>query len=111
MPSDYLAFQWWDTIQGLCSYVRGVLCSNALFTGVGVGSTTASALSATAAFVFKDLAGMLGSILFSYAQGAKLDADEKQWRYAGCGGGFGSVFFMCSIHLVLVFLHIHPPHT
>ncbi len=81
VPSDYLAFQMWDTIQALCSYVRGVLSSNALLTGVGVGSTTANALSATAAFVVKDLTGMLGSILFSYWQGAKLDADEKQWRY------------------------------
>lgn len=80
VPSDYLSFQTWDSLQALCSYVRGVLSSNALLTGVGVGTSSASALSATATFVFKDLTGMVGSIAFSYAQGAKLDADEKQWR-------------------------------
>jgi hypothetical protein len=35
---DYLSFQLWDTIQASSSYVRGMLSSQAIFKGVGVGS-------------------------------------------------------------------------
>ncbi len=34
---DYLEFQTWDSIQALMSYVRGMLCSQAIMTGIGVG--------------------------------------------------------------------------
>lgn len=34
---DYLNFQTWDSIQALMSYVRGMLCSQAIMTGIGVG--------------------------------------------------------------------------
>jgi hypothetical protein len=34
---DYLSFQAWDSIQALMSYVRGMLCSQAILTGIGVG--------------------------------------------------------------------------
>ena len=34
---DYLGFQVWDSIQALMSYVRGMLCSQAIMTGIGVG--------------------------------------------------------------------------
>ena len=34
---DYLAFQAWDSIQALCSYVRGMICSQAILQGIGVG--------------------------------------------------------------------------
>lgn len=30
-------FQAWDTVQALCSYVRGMLSSQAILKGVGVG--------------------------------------------------------------------------
>ena len=34
---DYLAFQAWDSVQALCSYVRGMICSQAILQGIGVG--------------------------------------------------------------------------
>ena len=34
---DYLGFQVWDSTQALMSYVRGMLCSQAIMTGIGVG--------------------------------------------------------------------------
>ena len=33
----YTGFQLWDSIQAVCSYVRGILSSQAMLTGVGVG--------------------------------------------------------------------------
>lgn len=37
VTSDYLGFQTWDSIQALMSYVRGMLCSQAILAGIGVG--------------------------------------------------------------------------
>ena len=34
---DYLEFQIYDTIQAVCSYLRGMLCTHAVLTGMGVG--------------------------------------------------------------------------
>lgn len=34
---DYLHFNAWDSAQAVCSYVRGVLTSQAILVGIGVG--------------------------------------------------------------------------
>lgn len=39
-------YQLWDSIQGLSSYVRGMLSSQAMLAGVGVGSAAATPLGA-----------------------------------------------------------------
>ncbi len=69
-------------MQGLSSYVRGSFATAALLRGVGVGTEAASPLSATAAFLARDLTGHAGGVLFALAQGGKLDAAAKQWRFA-----------------------------
>ena len=90
---DYLAFQSWDTAQGLCSYVRGALTTRALLEGVGVGADTVaavSAASATAQFVLRDVVGSLGAVLFAAARGSSFDAHAKQWRlFADCANDVG----------------------
>ena len=90
---DYLAFQSWDTAQGLCSYVRGALTTRALLEGVGVGSdavAAVSAASATAQFVLRDVVGSLGAVLFAATQGSSFDAYAKQWRlFADCVNNVG----------------------
>ena len=35
---EYLAYQGWDTVQALCSYLRGILTTKAILEGSGVGS-------------------------------------------------------------------------
>ncbi|GLI67372.1 hypothetical protein VaNZ11_011551 [Volvox africanus] len=77
---DYLSFQMWDTIQALSSYVRGVLTSQAILKGVGVGQQASSPLAAVFTFFLRDLAGMLGGILFAYLEGSSFDSCAKQWR-------------------------------
>ena len=90
---DYLAFQSWDTAQGLCSYVRGALTTRALLEGVGVGAdavAAVSAASATAQFVLRDVVGSLGAVLFAAARGSSFDAHAKQWRlFADCANDVG----------------------
>lgn len=38
MRAGYASYQFWDTVQALCSYLRGVLTTKALLEGSGVGS-------------------------------------------------------------------------
>ena len=80
VSDDYLPFQCWDTAQGLCSYVRGSLTTRALLEGVGVGAANATAASAAAQFIARDICGMLGGLVFTLAKGRQLDAEAKQWR-------------------------------
>ena len=93
---DYLAFQSWDTAQGMCSYVRGALTTRALLEGVGIGDTdaiaAATAASATAQFVLRDVVGSLGAVLFAASRGGSFDAYAKQWRFfADCVNNLGMV--------------------
>ena len=67
-------------MQALCSYVRGMATHHAILTGVGVGKEGATALSALSAFFVRDLAGMVGGVLFAAAQSGDLDAEAKQYR-------------------------------
>ena len=45
-PHPPAGYQLWDSIQGLSSYVRGMLSSQAMLAGVGVGSAAATPLGA-----------------------------------------------------------------
>ena len=80
VSSDYAAFQFYDSLQGLCSYVRGTMSTAALLEAVGVGKTNASALSATLSFLVRDMAGHVGSLAFA-ATCTSFDSEAKQWRF------------------------------
>jgi len=77
---EYATFQAYDTLQGLCSYLRGVLSTAAILEGLGVGSAAASALAATQQTVVRDACGMLGSLLFAWRCAGAFDRDAKRWR-------------------------------
>jgi hypothetical protein len=79
--SDTRCAQFWDSVQGLCSYVRGSFATAALLRGLGVGTAAASPLGATAAFLARDLTGHVGGVAFALMQGGALDASAKQFRY------------------------------
>lgn len=57
--------QVWDSVQGVCSYVRGMLSSQAILQGVGVGRSAATTSSAVFHFFLRDFSGMLGGVLFA----------------------------------------------
>ena len=63
---DYLSFQLYDTVQASSSYLRGLLCTQAILAGIGVGSTTATPASATLNWITRDGVGMLGGMLFAW---------------------------------------------
>lgn len=76
----YLEYQIYDSIQGLCSYLRGVLCSAAVLEAAGVGNAEATAIAAATTWALKDGLAMIGGLLYSYAVSDKLDAHVKEFR-------------------------------
>lgn len=52
VEDEYLRFQFWDTVQALCSYLRGILSMKAILEGLGVGKTEATASAAVVQWVF-----------------------------------------------------------
>ncbi|CAG9558351.1 unnamed protein product [Danaus chrysippus] len=80
VSKDYIFYQIWDTAQAFCSTITGILATQEVFRGVGVGDTNASPLAATVTWVFKDGCGHIGKILFAYTHGTHLDAYSKKWR-------------------------------
>lgn len=80
VTSDYLSYQIYDSIQGLSSYIRGMLCSQAVLLGIGVGDSAAIASSAAMQLVFRDAVGLIGGLLFTALEGSSFDSNAKQWR-------------------------------
>ncbi|KAI3467248.1 hypothetical protein Pfo_023911 [Paulownia fortunei] len=77
---DYVPFQIWDSLQGLSTYMRTMLSTQALLSAIGVGEKSATVIGATFQWFLRDLTGMLGGILFTFYQGANLDSNAKMWR-------------------------------
>ncbi|CAH0716101.1 unnamed protein product, partial [Brenthis ino] len=80
VSKDYTAYQIWDTAQAFCSTITGILATQEVLRGMGVGDTNATPLAATVTWVLKDGCGHLGRILFAYSHGTHLDAYSKKWR-------------------------------
>lgn len=80
VTSDYLPFQIWDSLQGLSTYIRCMLSTQALLSAIGVGETKATVIGATFQWFLRDFTGMLGGILFTLYQGSNLDSNAKMWR-------------------------------
>ncbi|XP_057481092.1 protein root UVB sensitive 3-like isoform X2 [Actinidia eriantha] len=77
---DYVSFQTWDLLQGLSTYIRTMLSTQALLSAIGVGEKSATVIGATFQWFLRDLTGMLGGILFTFYQGSNLDSNAKMWR-------------------------------
>lgn len=77
---DYVPFQLWDSLQGLSTYIRTMLSTQALLSAIGVGEKSATVIGATFQWFLRDLTGMLGGVLFTFYQGSNLDSNAKMWR-------------------------------
>ncbi|KAL0386028.1 UNVERIFIED_CONTAM: protein root UVB sensitive 3 [Sesamum radiatum] len=77
---DYVPFQVWDSLQGLSTYMRTMLSTQALLSAIGVGDKSATVIGATFHWFIRDFTGMLGGVLFTFYQGANLDSNAKMWR-------------------------------
>ena len=77
---EYFRYQVWDSVQGVCSYVRGVMTTRSVLQGAGVGSATSSATAAALVWVLKDGLGMVGSLGFAYLFADAFETNIKEWR-------------------------------
>lgn len=77
---EYMSYQIYDSLQGLCSYLRGVVSTSALLTAAGVGDSEATALSAAMTWAMRDGLGMVGGLLFSYSTSSLFDSYVKEFR-------------------------------
>jgi hypothetical protein len=78
--TGYLQYQIYDSIQGLCSYLRNVLCAASMFEAAGVGDETATAWTAAIAWAIRDGTGLMGSLVYTYLVSDQLDAHVKDFR-------------------------------
>mmetsp|Transcript_30668 Transcript_30668/g.67366 ORF Transcript_30668/g.67366 Transcript_30668/m.67366 type:complete len:284 (+) Transcript_30668:81-932(+) len=76
----YLAYQVYDSLQGICSYLRGVVSTSAVLMAAGVGDAEATAMSAAVAWAMRDGLGMIGGLLFSYLASSQFDQCVKEYR-------------------------------
>lgn len=78
--AEYMQYQICDSIQGLCSYLRGVVSTSAVLTAAGVGNAEATAMSAAMTWAMRDGLGMMGGLTFSYWTSSLYDAHVKEFR-------------------------------
>eukprot|EP00981_Chlorochromonas_danica_P010233 scaffold3058_cov165-Ochromonas_danica.AAC.24 len=80
VPSEYSQYQGWNLLQDLCSYLRGIMATNALLVGMGVGRTDVTAIQATIQWILRDGASLLGGLLFTSLSSYQFGRDVKTWR-------------------------------
>ena len=54
VPAEYLTYQIYNIVQDFCSYLRGVMSTQAILEGMGVGRSDVTALQATANWLLRD---------------------------------------------------------
>ena len=80
ISQEYIRFQLLDSVQAMCSYLRGVLTIHATLSGIGAATGSEAAAAATIAFILKDGSAMLGSLGFNYIFASRFDGDLRFWR-------------------------------
>lgn len=80
VTKEYMPYQICDSLQGLCSYLRGVVSTSAVLTAAGVGNAEATAMSAAMTWAIRDGVGMVGALTFSYSASALFDGYVKEFR-------------------------------
>jgi len=80
VAEGYLEYQFYDSLQGLCTYLRGVVSTSAVLVAAGVGDAEATAMSAAMTWAIRDGFGMIGGLVFSYKASPHFDAHVKEFR-------------------------------
>jgi len=79
-PPGYLSYASWSWIQDLSTQLRGVLATQRVLEGVGVGRAGATSLSAILNFLVRDGCGMAANLIFTAFASPSFSADAKRWR-------------------------------
>lgn len=105
---EYIEYQFWDSLQALCSYLRSVLTTKSVLQGAGVGSSTATPIAAAIAWIAKDGIGMISSLTLAYFSSSSFESYSKEWRlFADFLNNVGlALDLFCSIYPELYFVLI-----
>eukprot|EP00977_Amphora_coffeiformis_P010877 scaffold2558_cov172-Amphora_coffeaeformis.AAC.8 len=101
-PDGYLRYAVWSWIQDLSTQLRGVLATQRILEGVGVGREGATALSALLTFLTRDGCGMFASLAFTATTAPLFRADVKRWRL------FADIILDVGITLECAAVHFPP---
>lgn len=77
----YTDYQIFDSLQGLCSYLRGVVTSAHVLQAAGVGNASATAWSAAVTWAWKDGVGLVGGLIFAAQAAPLFDGYVKEFRF------------------------------
>lgn len=81
VTSDYLGYQWYDSVQAFCSSIASLFANRAVLSAVGVGDKDATSTSALFMKITQETIGRLGTILFAWKLGSALEPECKKYRY------------------------------
>jgi len=79
-PSFFVQYSMWSMLQDLSTQLRGVLATQRILEGLGVGREGATVLSASLNFIIRDGVGMLVSLIFTGIASSGFSSDIKRWR-------------------------------
>ncbi|EME30893.1 uncharacterized protein Gasu_19060 [Galdieria sulphuraria] len=80
VTDDYANFEKWDSLQGLCSYLRQVMVTRSTLSGLGVGNNFAHPTAAALMLLWREGFGVVGGLLFTWGKSSRFDKDSKSWR-------------------------------
>lgn len=77
---EYLRYQQWNVVQDLSTYLRGILATQAILEGVGVGRAGATPLAATIQWIVRDGTAMMSGLVFTSLLSTNFGVNAKSWR-------------------------------
>ncbi|RKK20249.1 hypothetical protein BFJ68_g1698 [Fusarium oxysporum] len=81
VSSDYLNYQFFDSLQAFFSTITSLLANRALLQGLGVGDANSSATFAMLLTVLKDAMSRIATIVFAHQFGLRIEPDAKRFRF------------------------------
>ena len=96
----YISFALWSALQDWSTSLRSVVATQRVLEGVGVGQSTATAVSAVYTFLVRDAAGMAATLLVTSKAARYFGADVKRWRiFADLMVDIGITLEVAAVHV------------
>lgn len=87
VSDDYFEYQVYDTLQSSCTYLKGILTTQAVLTGLGIGNADSSLHSAMLCWILRDAVSLSSGLIFGSPFFTEIfQSDVRFWRMASeCG--------------------------
>lgn len=81
VSEDYLAYQFYDSLQAFFSTITALLANRALLEGLGVGDASSSATFALLLTILQDAMSRVATIVFAQRFGLRIEPEAKKYRF------------------------------